>query len=259
MPSTVVSPLYWNYWATVIYILGMFGYLVVDTVKYLFITFDDDLSRCIYVFLAILFVIDAILYTMDWYMYAVKLREDENEPIHYRAELVACIFQNLGSFLYLIAASLAFHQIKYIKTVLLLNFFGILALLTESIFTFLGWRISLRRQQSLDSKRGCVSQDVCMWAHLLNIIAGFIYLCATSLAYRLYIHSNVIYPNGVVIIEIFGDLIYLFDAYLYYECWKREKQEYDANTERQNLIKLNVVRQLSTENFSTDLKLDENN
>ncbi|CAF1067005.1 unnamed protein product [Adineta ricciae] len=259
MPPTVVSPLYWNYWANVIYILGMFGYLTIDSANYLFAGFQNDLSIFIYVFLAILFALSAILYAIDWYVYAVKLREDENEPIHYRAELIACMFQNVGCYLYLLGATLAFHQVKYMKTILLLNFFAILAFLTESSLIFLGWRMALRRQGTSNPKRGCVAQDVCMWAHLLYFIGNVIYLCSTSLAYRFYVDFNVTYPNGVVILQIFGDLIYLLDAYLYYECWKRDKQEYDANTERQNLVKLNVVKQLSTENFANDMKIDSDN
>jgi hypothetical protein len=97
-----------------------------------------------------------------------------------------------------------------------------------------------------------------MWAHLLNIIAGVIYLIATTLAYRLYVNYNVISPNGVVILQMIGDLVYLFDAYLYYDCWQRDKQEYDANTERKKLIELNLVKQLTTDNLSNEMKIDEN-
>jgi hypothetical protein len=88
-----------------------------------------------------------------------------------------------------------------------------------------------------------------MWAHTMNIIASVIYLCATTLAYRLYINYKVINPNGVLILQMIGDLVYLFDAYLYYDGWQRDKQEYDANTERQKLIELNLVKQLTTENY----------
>jgi hypothetical protein len=56
-----------------------------------------------------------------------------------------------------------------------------------------------------------------------------------------------------------GDLIYLFDAYLYYDGWQRDKQEYDANTERQKLIELNLVKQLTTDNVNNAMKNDENN
>ena len=86
----------------------------------------------------------------------------------------------------------------------------------------------------------------------MNTVAGLIYLCATTLAYRLYMNLNIVNPNAVVILQMLGDLVYLFDAYLYYECWQRDKQEYDANTERQNLIKLNLVKQLTPEKLDTD-------
>jgi hypothetical protein len=91
-----------------------------------------------------------------------------------------------------------------------------------------------------------------MWAHIMNTVAGLIYLCATTLAYRLYTNLKVVYPNGVVILYILGDLFYLFDAYLYYECWQRDTQDYETNTERQKLIKLNLVKQLTTENLPVD-------
>jgi hypothetical protein len=81
----------------------------------------------------------------------------------------------------------------------------------------------------------------------MYMIASLIYLCATSLAYRFYTNLNVVNSNSILIIQMFGDLIYLFDAYLYYECWKRDKQEYDVNTERQKLIQLSLVKQLTTE------------
>ncbi|CAF0786332.1 unnamed protein product [Adineta steineri] len=257
MTSTVESPLHWNYWATIIYIFGMFGYLTIDTINYLFAPVDDDFILFVHTCLTILFVIDAILYTIDWYMTAVRLRENKDEPVHYRSELIACIFQNLGSYLYLLSALLLFDKSAYIELVLLFQFFGTTAFVIESCFVFLGWRISFRRKPSTNPKRGCVSQDVSMWAHIFYIIASLLYLCATSLAYRIYSHLNIIHPSGVLILLMLGDFFYLFDAYLYYECWKRDKQEYDANTEQQNLMQLNVVKQLTTENYSYNHSIDE--
>ena len=152
------SSLYWKYWGTVVYILGMSGYLTIDSVNYIFISFNDSLSRFVYIVVAILSVIDAILYTIDWYMHAVKSRENKDEPIQYRIEFVACIFQHLGSYLYLIGALLATRNTQFMETVLLLNFIGMMAFLIESCLIFLGWRISFRRKPSTDPKRGCVSQ-----------------------------------------------------------------------------------------------------
>jgi hypothetical protein len=158
MRSSVLPVLYWSYWGNVLYILGMFGYLTIDTITYLFTSFNNKLSCYIYVFLALIFVIDAVLYTIDWYMYAVKLRDNEDEPIEHRTEFVACIFQHLGSYFYLIGALLNFNRAQFIEKVLLLNFIGIIAFLIEAGLTFLGWRILFRRKPSANPKRGCVPQ-----------------------------------------------------------------------------------------------------
>jgi hypothetical protein len=156
MRSSVVPALYWAYWANVLYILGMFGYLTIDTISYIFVSFNNTFA---YVILAVIFVIDAILYTIDWYMYAVKLRENKNEPIGYRSEFVACIFQNLGSCFYLIGALLSFNnKTRWMDKIFLLNLIGIFAFLIESGFTFLGWRISLQKNPPNNPKRGCTSQ-----------------------------------------------------------------------------------------------------
>ncbi|CAF1097991.1 unnamed protein product [Rotaria sordida] len=258
MDLSVVPISYWSYWANVIYILGMFGYLTIDTINYIFKSFNESLSYFIYVFLAILFVIDATLYTIDWYMYAVKLRQNKDEAIQYEAELVACLLQNLGSYFYLISALLAFNKSQFTKIILLFNLIGINAFLIESGFIFLGWRISFRRKPSTNPKRGCVPQDVYMWAFIIYTLASLIYLCATTLAYRLYMNLNIVNSNGVLILQMLGDLVYLFDAYLYYECWQRDKEDHDRDTERQRLIALNLVKQSTIENFNPDKKTDDN-
>jgi hypothetical protein len=41
----------------------------------------------------------------------------------------------------------------------------------------------------------------------------------------------------VLLLQIFGDFVYLFDAYLYHECWQRDKSELNANTEQLSLKK----------------------
>jgi hypothetical protein len=160
MRSPILPALSWSYWANVIYILGMFGYLTIDTITYLSDTFNNTFSSFIYVFLAIMFVIDAILYTIDWYMCAVKLRENEDEPIEHRIDLVACIFQNLGSYFYLIGALLSFNRVRFIEKILLLYFIGIIAFLMEAGLTFIGWRISFRKNPTANPKRGCVPQVI---------------------------------------------------------------------------------------------------
>lgn len=159
MTRSVIAPiLYWGYWANVLYILGMFGYLLMDTLMYLSAPMEDRFVRLIYTFLAVLLVIDAILYSIDWYMYAVKSRENVDQPIHFRAELIASVFHHLGSYAYLIGALIAFHRTGWISAWFLFNFLGSLAFLFESAFTFLGWIITLKKTKPTNPKFGCSSQ-----------------------------------------------------------------------------------------------------
>ena len=158
VPPVVLPPLYWSYWANAVFILGMFGYLTMDTVSYLSLSTETNLIATIYTFLSLLFIVDAILYTIDWYMYAVRYRETPNHPIHYRAELVACIFHNIGSQCYFIGSLFSFNRPRFIKEFLLLNFIGILAFLFESGFTFLGWIVTFKRGPAHHPRYTCTSQ-----------------------------------------------------------------------------------------------------
>ncbi len=158
MRLSIVPTLLWGYWANIVYMIGMIGYLTIDTISYTYLSLNNTLSFVIYIVLAILFVIDAVLYTIDWYIYAVKLRKTKDESIQYRSEFVACIFQNLGSYFYFIGALLSFNKIQWIKRILVFNFIGIICFLTESIFTLIGWIIVFRRKPSSNPKNSCTIQ-----------------------------------------------------------------------------------------------------
>ena len=158
MRPSVLPPLYWSYWANVLFILGMFGYLTLDTLSYLSFSTEPNLIAMVYTFLALLFVIDAVFYTIDWYMYAVEYRENTEQPIHYRGELVACIFQNIGSQCYFIGSLFGFNRTRFMKEFLLLTFIGILAFLLESGFTFLGWLVTFKRRPTSSPRYTCSSQ-----------------------------------------------------------------------------------------------------
>ena len=158
MRSFLVPALVWGFWANIVYIVGMIGYLIIDTSSYMFISLNSTFSFIVYLILTIVFVIDAYLYTIDWYIYAVQRRKNKNEPIQYRAEFIACIFQILGSYFYLIGAILAYDRFRFMKKILLFNLIGIIAFLIEAGFTLLGWRIMFKIKPSTDPKRGCVIQ-----------------------------------------------------------------------------------------------------
>ncbi|UJR30762.1 hypothetical protein I4U23_018282 [Adineta vaga] len=234
MRSSTAPILFWGYWANLVYIIGMIGYLTIDTISYNYTSLNNTFSFIIYLSLAILFVIDALLYTIDWYIYAVKLRKSTNESIQYRSEFFACIFQNLGSYFYLIGAILSFDKLRWINKILLFNLIGIFSFLIESIFTLLGWLIIFRRNSQSHPKKSCTIQNVYIWAHTFNIIGNFVYLCAIILAYDCYKNHKIISSNTVLLIQIFGDLVYLFDAYLYHECWQRDADKLITYTEQES-------------------------
>ena len=158
MRSSIQPALVWAYWANIIYLIGMLGYCTVDTTNYVLLTFDRTVSNVVYLFLASLFVVDAILYSIDWFVYAVKLRAQPDEPIKYRCEFVACIFQHLGSCLYFIAAILAFDSGRWAERILVINFLGVVAFLVESLLTFAGWLVILRTAPTIHPSSRCQIQ-----------------------------------------------------------------------------------------------------
>ena len=149
---------FWAYWAHVLYVLGMFGYLTLDTLIYVSTSLDTTRFTFAYACLALLFVIDAVLYTIDWYMYAVKYRENLQEPVHYRAEFVACISLNLGSWFYMTGALLAVDTDRYMTSFLLCNFIGNTAFLLEAGLVYLGWLVSMKRTLPPSLRTSCTMQ-----------------------------------------------------------------------------------------------------
>ena len=89
-------------------------------------------------------------------------------------------------------------------------------------------------------------------------MGSLIYLFATTLAYRFYVAYGIVNSNPIFILQMLGDLIYLFDAYLYYDCWKQDEKEMRRNNEREKLIELRLAQQFFTlEDVDSDTKRNE--
>ena len=131
----------------------MIGYLIIDIISYVYLSLDNIISFMIYIVLAFVFIIDAGLYTIDWYMYAIKLRKSRNEPIQYRLECIACIFLNIGSYFYFIGALLSFNKTQYFEKTLLFTLIGQISFLIESFLTLFGWMLINRRKTSFSPRR----------------------------------------------------------------------------------------------------------
>lgn len=63
--------------------------------------------------------------------------------------------------------------------------------------------------------------------------------------------------NAVLILQMLGDLLYLFDAYLYYDCWLRDQQEYELRNEREQLMELRLANEFPTDQIKTTTTIDE--
>ncbi|CAF0950385.1 unnamed protein product [Didymodactylos carnosus] len=235
-----ISPLFWNYWASVVYILGSISYMFMDSFCLIF-SVDNYASFVIYIILANLFVIDAILYAIDWYTYAILLRKHKNDLINYRSELIACIFQHFGSYCYLLGAILALDKTKYMAKILILNIIGIFSLVLEAIFTIIGWQISLRTSTYLSHKH--FVHDIYFWGHTLNLTASLMYLLATILAGIFFRMKSIKYSLIVQLLQIIGDIIYVVDSFVYMGCYMEDKRSIEENREKES-IKENISHQV---------------
>jgi hypothetical protein len=214
--------LLWYSAANVLYALGSLGYSMINIINLLYYTsIESTITYAILIGLAIVFIIDALLYTMDWFV--------QRSRKQWR-ELIGCILNIIGSVLYLIGATV-FQNKKVSFTDLsdlpasLFNFCGMLAFLAESILCFSMPRVS--KQASACS--------IEFFAHLLNLTGNLLYLSAhiiqpivsfianmtTQIVQTL---SNIIF---VVIrpIQIVGDIIYTIDAALYMIVWLKANQQ----------------------------------
>jgi hypothetical protein len=211
--------LWWYSAANILYALGSLGYLAVNITTLIDPNTGESLIiYSIFVFLAIVFVIDALLYTADWI---------EQRATKKRRELIGCILNIVGSILYLIGAILFknttistndFTNISDIPT-FVFNIVGMLAFVAESILNFFTPRVS-------NNPSKC---SVEYFAHILNLFGNLIYLTAhivqpiiTFIAsFSTDFLNNITDFIFIIIspIEIGGDVIYIIDAILYMIVW----------------------------------------
>ncbi|CAF1269851.1 unnamed protein product [Didymodactylos carnosus] len=227
--------------ANVVYIVGMIGYLIIDIVGIVNSkTIESTPFYIVYVLLAIMFVIDAILYTLNWYVNAIHLRKNRSDPINNKIELVACLFNLIGSIIYLLGAitttqtNNANASTTTITTTVstptfsnipsfVLNIIGMLSLTVESILTIVNWKKNFKPNNKLFLK------NVEFWAHLLNLIGNLVYLIAHIVqpivtvisSFTTSLLSQLINNIFIIIrpIQVAGDFIYLIDSILYTLVW----------------------------------------
>ena len=214
--------LWWYAAGNIVYGIGSFGYTVVNVVNLIDrTTIDSSITYAFLVFLAALFVIDALLYTADWF--AQRSRKT-------RRELIGCLLNVTGSVLYLLGATLfkgkttSVVDLSDIPT-FVFNLTGMLAFLAESILCFFLPRVSKQTSEC----------SIEFFAHLLNLIGNLSYVVAhivqptlallASFTTQLFNRLTDLLYLVIRPTQIFGDVIYLIDAILYILVWLKANEQ----------------------------------
>ncbi|CAF1149243.1 unnamed protein product [Adineta steineri] len=224
--------LWWYSSANILYAFGSLGYLTVNIVNLIDRdTVNSTATYVILILLAILFVIDALLYTADWI---------EQRATKKRRELIGCILNVVGSLLYLIGATVFKNNTTTTTTTtsttdfssvtdipaFVFNILGMLAFLAESILSFFMPRVSKKPSKC----------SIEFFAHLLNLIGNLTYLTAhivqpiiSFIASFTTSSLNQLTDFIFIIIrpiQIGGDIIYTIDAILYIIVWIKANEQF---------------------------------
>ena len=110
---------FWSFWANILFIFGMIGYLFMDILDYTHSNiFNSFLTNLIYIFLAYLFVMNATLqFFVLYYM-------NKNVQRYYTMVL-SCLFDKIASHAYLIGAIMATASLSKATTIWTLNTVGV--------------------------------------------------------------------------------------------------------------------------------------
>ncbi|CAF3492876.1 unnamed protein product [Rotaria socialis] len=216
--------LWWYSAGNIVYIIGSLGYLAIHTINLIFPNTGNSQASCIIlIILASVFVLDAMLYAVDWF---------EQRRIKKLQELLVCIFNIIGSVLYLIGAitldnkkTPANNSIDLTNLpTFLFSTAGILVFLIESILNFFTPRVSKTTSKC----------SVEFFAHLLNLLGNITYLFAQFVqpvisfiaSFTTAYFNNLTDLINFIIrpIHIGGDIIYTIDALLYMIVWIKANQ-----------------------------------
>jgi len=217
--------LWWYSSANILYAFGSLGYLGINLANLIDRQIvEQSATYIILVILAIVFVIDALLYTADW----IEQRQTKTWK-----ELIACILNIIGSILYLIGATVFknektsssdFTNTQNIPA-FVFNIIGMLAFLAESILTFFTPRVSKQTSKCsvefFANLLNLLGNIVYLTAHVIQPIISFVASFTTDFLNRI---TDLVF---VIIrpIQIGGDIIYTIDAILYLIVWIKANEQ----------------------------------
>ena len=196
--------LFWTFWANTLFIIGMVGYCLMDSLDYMRRNrLGVSTTAFVYIFLAALFVVHSTFQFLSIYHVG-------RHTHRYYAMLFSYIFDALGSWAYLAGAVLATTTLTSGNTVWTFNATGVVGFAIAALINMM-----VPGTSSLSS-----------WANLLNLLGASLYLVAMFI--------NV--APLIVIIVLAGDYVYLLDSILYKICWFSDRQWVLAHGEQSTLL-----------------------
>jgi hypothetical protein len=217
----------WAFWSIFLYLICSIGYIIIDILNYTLVISNSTLY-ILYIVLASVLVVEAIFYTIDWLQY-VFCQSKSTSIYKYKLKFFASIFHIIGSIAYLLGGIFGNSTVQNQQNLLttpqlyIYNIIGMVALVIEAILSNIDWMV-----HPPDIRKTCqCTCGVALWAHVLNIVAGVIYLAASILplimtAANSTLSTTTIYLNYVRPVEIAGDSVYLIDSMLYMVLWIKE-------------------------------------
>jgi hypothetical protein len=198
-------PFFCLFWANILFIFGMIGYLFMDIRDYIHSdTFNFLLTNIIYIILASAFVINSTLqFFVIYYM-------NKNTQRYYTM-IISCIFDTIGSHAYLLGAIFTATNFTKINTIWTLNTIGVCGFV-------IGASINLMIPET---------SFMLICADYLNLLGSLFYLSAIIIT-RMPITQ---------LIVIVGDVIYLIDAFLYMICWFQDRKSVQLQNKHYVLLK----------------------
>jgi hypothetical protein len=189
-----------SFWANILFIFGMIGYLIMDTLDYLHKNlFNSFSTNIIYIILAIIIVINSTL------QFFVIYHMNQHTQRYYTI-ILSCIFDEIGSHAYLIGAILTTIAMTKTNIIWKLNTLGVC-----------GFVIGAAINMMIPGMN-----KISIWADYLNLLGSLFYLLAILI-------TRVPLTQMIVIL---GDIIYLIDSFLYMICWFQERRWFIMHKEQ---------------------------
>ena len=196
--------LFWSFWANLLFIVGMSGYLLMDLLDYICpLALQSSISSSLYVLLASLFVINA---TLQLFLIYTMNRNDKG----YLTLVCSSLLDKLGSYAYLLGAIFVAAGSVSTNLIWIFNIIGVCTFLIAATMNIITPATSYTS----------------MWADHLNFIGSLFYLLAIVIT-RLPLTK---------IIVIFGDIVYLFCAILYIMCWCDDRKLIRSSQSERSLL-----------------------